>query len=64
MKLVKDPVYQNGPVNLYSAFYSGGYEDYKAKSWQAGYEKLKKLSNYQIFSLHRKCSIRRLILMC
>ena len=42
MKLVKDPVYQNGPVNLYSAFYSGGYEDYKAKSWQAGYEKLKK----------------------
>ncbi|HRF19233.1 MAG TPA: hypothetical protein PK977_13755, partial [Chitinophagaceae bacterium] len=42
MKLVKDPVYQNGPVNLYSAFYSGGYEDYKTKSWQAGYDKLKK----------------------
>lgn len=42
LKLIKDLVYQNGPINLYSAFYSGGFEDYKAKSWQSGYEKMKK----------------------
>lgn len=42
MGLIKDPIYQNGPVNLYSAYYSGGYADYTTKSWQSGYEKLKK----------------------
>lgn len=41
-KLIGDLVYQNGPVNLYSFFYSAGYNDYSTKSWQAAYEKLKK----------------------
>lgn len=41
MELVKDPIYQNGPVNLYSTFYSTGYDDYANNKWQAGYEKLK-----------------------
>lgn len=41
-KLIGDLVYQNGPVNLYSFFYSAGYNDYSTKSWQSAYEKLKK----------------------
>lgn len=41
-KLINDLVYQNGPVNLYSFFYSAGYNDYSTKSWQSAYEKLKK----------------------
>lgn len=41
MELAKDPVYQNGPVNLYSTFYSSGYDDYSKSKWQSGYEKLK-----------------------
>jgi len=42
MSLISDPIYQNGPINLYSFFYSSGYNDYTKKSWQAGFEKLKK----------------------
>lgn len=42
MALINDPVYQNGPINLYSFFYSSGYTDYTKKSWQAGFDKLKK----------------------
>ena len=42
MALVGDPVYQNGPINLYSVFYSMGYMDYTKKSWQTGFDKLKK----------------------
>jgi hypothetical protein len=42
MALVKDPIYQNGPINLYSSYYSGGYTDYQAKNWQAGFDKLKR----------------------
>lgn len=39
--LVSDDIYQNGPVNIYSAFYTRGYADYGTKSWQAGFEKFK-----------------------
>jgi hypothetical protein len=42
MALLSDPVYQNGPVNLYSSFYSSGYNDYSEKKWQPGFEKLKR----------------------
>lgn len=42
LSLINDPVYQNGPVNLYSSFYTRGYSDYLAKNWQAGFEKFKK----------------------
>ncbi len=41
MSLVNDPIYQNGPVNLYSNFYSSGYEDYSKNNWAEGYKKLK-----------------------
>ncbi|MGQ0737784.1 MAG: hypothetical protein ACT4OJ_01875 [Bacteroidota bacterium] len=42
MSLISDPIYQNGPINLYSFFYSSGYGDYSKKSWQKGFDKLKK----------------------
>ncbi len=42
LSLINDPIYQNGPVNLYSSFYSSGYDDYSKKNWQAGFEKFKK----------------------
>lgn len=41
MPLFTDDIYQNGPVNIYSFFYTRGYADYGAKNWQAGYEKFK-----------------------
>ena len=41
MTLVTDPVYQNGPINLYSGFYSSGYADYTDKKWEASFEKFK-----------------------
>ena len=41
MALATDPIYQNGPIKLYSTFYSSGYEDYSNNKWQSGYEKLK-----------------------
>ncbi len=42
LKLMTDPVYQQGPVNLYSAFYSSGYKDYEAKKWPEALTKFKK----------------------
>jgi hypothetical protein len=44
LKLVTDPVYQNGPINLYSGFYADGYADYAAKppKWESAFEKFKK----------------------
>ena len=31
--LASDPIYQSGPINLYSSIYSMGYKDYEAKKW-------------------------------
>jgi hypothetical protein len=42
LKLMKDPAYQNGPINLYSALYSAGYKDYEKKNWQHSFETFKK----------------------
>ncbi len=42
MTLINDPIYQNGPINLYASYYSSGYNDYSTKKWPASYEKLKK----------------------
>src|SRR5215207_3698689 len=43
LALVKDPVYQNGPVNLYSSLFSIGYKNYDKKEWQPAYETFKKV---------------------
>lgn len=42
MALLNDPIYQNGPINLYSFYYSSGYGDYSTKKWADGFAKLKK----------------------
>ncbi len=42
LALMTDGAYQNGPINLYSSFYSSGYNDYTAKNWKTAFEKLKK----------------------
>jgi hypothetical protein len=52
--MVTDQVYQNGPVNLYSAYYSAGYEDYISKKWSAGYGKLKKAVEYSDLLIEKK----------
>ncbi len=46
MALISDLVYQNGVVNLYSSYYSSGYNDYQEKKWDPAYEKLKKAVVY------------------
>ena len=43
LKLLKDPAYQNGPINLYSSLYSAGFRDYDKKNWQHGFETFKKV---------------------
>lgn len=43
MALLKDPVYQNAPINLYSSLFTIGYKDYEKKSWQSSFETFKKV---------------------
>jgi len=54
MPLVEDLVYQSGPINIYSAYYSSGYNDYAAKNWQAGFEKLQKAVEYSDLLISKK----------
>jgi hypothetical protein len=54
MSLISDPIYQNGPINIYSSFYSGGYNDYAAKKWQDGFSKLKKAVEYSDLLIDKK----------
>ena len=42
MELATDPIYQNGPINLYSSLYGIAYKDYDGKKWETAYEKFKK----------------------
>ncbi|MFM2138592.1 MAG: hypothetical protein RJA57_899 [Bacteroidota bacterium] len=44
--LIKDPVYQNAPINLYSFYYSNGYQDYTKKKWEEGFGKLERAVVY------------------
>ncbi len=54
MSLVSDPIYQNGPINLYSGYYSAGYNDYSAKDWKAAYEKFKKAVELSDILINKK----------
>ena len=56
MTLVTDPVYQNGPINLYSGYYASGYADYSAKppKWEASYEKFKKATELSDILISKK----------
>ncbi|MFM8592483.1 MAG: hypothetical protein ACKOA3_06275 [Sphingomonadales bacterium] len=46
MALLSEPMYQNGAVNLYSTFYTSGYNDYSKKNWGDALVKLKKAIGY------------------
>src|SRR6185436_6366632 len=54
MALIGDLVYQNGPINLYSSYYTSGYNDYNSKKWDAAFGKLKKAVSYSDLLIERK----------
>ena len=54
LSLVKDPIYQNGPINLYSKYYTSGYNDYSVEKWQSSYDKLKKAVEYSDLLISQK----------
>ena len=54
MALLTDLIYSNGPVNIYSSFYSMGYDDYAAKKWENGFIKLKKAVEYSDLLIDKK----------
>jgi hypothetical protein len=54
MALMTDLVYQNGPINLYSNYYSSGYSDYQGNKWDAAFNKLKKAVFYSDLLLEHK----------
>ncbi|HEX5653441.1 MAG TPA: hypothetical protein VFX58_10230 [Chitinophagaceae bacterium] len=43
LALLKDPIYQNAPINLYSSLFTLGYKDYEKKNWAQGFETFKKV---------------------
>lgn len=54
MSLITDPIYQNGPINIYSSYYSLGYNDYSDKKWSAGFTKLKKAVEFSDILIAKK----------
>lgn len=54
MSLMSDPSYQNGPINLYSNYYTTGYQDYSKSKWETGLVKLKKAVEYSDLLISRK----------
>jgi hypothetical protein len=54
MSLINDPIYQNGPINLYSNYYTSGFNDYSGKKWQASYEKFKRAVEYSDLLIKNK----------
>lgn len=41
LALVKDLVYKNGPISLYSSLYTSAAKDYENEKWEASFEKFK-----------------------
>ena len=55
MKLVdEDLIYRNGPINLYSSYYTEGYTDYTAKKWPEAFKKLNKAVSYSDLLISKK----------
>lgn len=52
--LINDLIYQNGPINIYSSYYSLGYTDYSEKKWDAGYTKLQKAVEFSDLLIDKK----------
>ena len=54
LELVKDPVYQNAAVRIYSNLFSVGYKQYDEKKWAEAFETFKKVDSYSaILSEHK-----------
>jgi hypothetical protein len=53
LKLLSDATYENAPVNIYSSYYGGGYNDYKEKKWETGFVKLQKAVEMSDFLITR-----------
>lgn len=54
MSLLSDPVYQSCPIDLYTVFYTLGYNDYAAKNWNAAFGKIKKAVGYSDLLIEKK----------
>lgn len=54
LALLTDPIYQNGPINIYSALFSSGYKDYESKNWLPGFEKFKKVVEFSDLLINKK----------
>lgn len=56
MELVSDPIYSNGPINLYSSYFSSGYADYGAKPprYTAAYPKFKRATELSNILMEKK----------
>jgi hypothetical protein len=50
----KDPIYQNGPINIYASLFSSGFKDYETKNWKPAAEKFKKVVDYSDFLIDKK----------
>lgn len=54
MALATEQIYQNGIINLYSNYYSFGFTDYNAKSYEKALAKLKKAMVYSDLLIKQK----------
>ena len=52
--LLKDPIYQNGPINLYSSLFTIGYKDYEKKAWAQSFETFKRVVDVSDFLIAQK----------
>lgn len=46
LELVKDPIYQNSLVRIYTNLFSHGYKQYEDKQWKEAHETFKKVNDY------------------
>ena len=54
MPLLSDALYQNGPVNLYTVYYSIGYTDYSQKKWNTAFNKISRAVKYSDLLIQQK----------
>ena len=54
LELMTDPIYRNGPVNIYSSYFSSGYTDYGAKKYEVAYPKFKRAAELSDMLMQNK----------
>ncbi len=57
LELMKDPIYQNGPINLYSGLYFSGLNDYNTKKWDNSFEILNRAVEYSDLLIEKKMMV-------